>query len=166
MIIQSLCRYYDILNEEGKVPVKGYSKAKVSFAIVLDDEGRLKNFIDLRTGDKKPLPDIKIVPIQKSRSCKNPPPYFLSDNAKYVFGVEKIKKSKFEEFYKSGENGPFIVLEDSENDVILVDESTRARFDSFKNFNLSLLENLNDESAKAFVRFIESYNPEKFLLFT
>ncbi len=163
MIIQSLCSYYDILNEENKVSEQGYSKAKVSFAVAIDDEGRLEGIIDLRTGDKKPPPDQKIVPLQKSRSGKNQPPYFLSDNAKYVFGVEKLKKSKFEEDYESGDKGPFTVLEESEKYVIIVDESTRTRFESFKNFNISILKNLDDDSAKAFVKFMENYDPEQFL---
>ncbi|WP_048149154.1 type I-C CRISPR-associated protein Cas8c/Csd1 [Methanolacinia paynteri] len=163
MIIQSLCNYYDILNEESKVPEKGYSTAKVSFAIEIDNEGRIKGIIDKRYGDKKLLPDQMIVPLQRSRSGKNPPSYFLCDNAKYVFGVEKIKKSEFEKDYKSGDKGPFTVLEESEKDVILIDDSTRARFIDFMKRHLSILKDVNDESAKAFVKFIENYDPEQFL---
>lgn len=163
MIIQSLCSYYDILNEEGNVSGPGYSKGKVSFAIEIDDEGRIKGIIDKRSGDKKPLPEMIDVPLQKSRQGKNPPAYFLCDNAKYVFGVEKIKKSEFEKDYNSGGKGSFIVMEESEKDVILVDDSTKARFCDFRERHISILKDVDDESAKAFLNFIENYNPAEFL---
>ncbi|KQC13179.1 MAG: type I-C CRISPR-associated protein Cas8c/Csd1 [Desulfuromonas sp. SDB] len=163
MIIQSLCKYYDILNKDGKVSGPGYSSANVSFSIVIDDEGNLKNIIDLRTGDKKPRPKTMNVPLHKSRSGKNPPPYFLCDNAKYVFGVEEVNKSKFKNDYKSSNKNTFTVLEETEKDVILVDESTQARFNSFRELHLSILKNIDDRSAVAFVKFIQKYSPEKFL---
>jgi len=159
MILQSLCKYYDILNEEGTVSTPGYSHVNVSFSIVIDDDGDLKNIIDMRSGDEKPRPIAMDVPLHKSRSGKNPPPYFLCDNAKYVFGVEKVNKTKS----KDESNSSGTILEESDKHLILVNKSTKSRFESFKELHLSILKDVNDEGARALIHFFEKYQPEKFL---
>ena len=72
MIIQSLCRHYDILegDENVNIPKLGYSSANVSFALVISSDGVLSHIIDLRSDDKKPKPRNMDVPIQKSRAVE------------------------------------------------------------------------------------------------
>ncbi|WP_218185163.1 type I-C CRISPR-associated protein Cas8c/Csd1 [Methanogenium cariaci] len=100
MIIQSLCEYYDILDNDENIPIPrppGYSRANVSFNLVISETGEISNIVDLRTDDKKPpRPQMMEVPQQKSRANGVNPPYFLCDNVKYVFGVERLKRPEFE----------------------------------------------------------------------
>jgi len=110
MIINALCEYYDILSENSDAIAKeNFSSVEVNFAINLTKEGEILNFIDLRKEQeeqkgkkiiKKLVPKRMMVPEQKLRSGKNPPPYFLVDKSDYVLGVneKEIKKDYFEAF--------------------------------------------------------------------
>lgn len=144
MIIQSLCRHYDILegDENVKIPKLGYSSAKVSFALVISSEGILSHIVDLRSDDKKPKPQDMDVPFQKSRSGTKAPPYFVCDNAKYVFGIEKSKDN---------EKSPVV--------------STRSRqcFDAFKVLHHHVLDGIDDPGVCSFLAFLDGWNPEDFL---
>jgi CRISPR-associated protein Csd1 len=98
MILNALCEYYDILSNDSSVEIakSGYSIAKISYAIVLDENGAISSFMDLReTSGKKLVPRMLMVPEQLPRSGKNPPPYFLADKTEYLSDA-----SKFEEFKK------------------------------------------------------------------
>ena len=96
MILQSLVNYYDRLKNDPNVeiPELGYSQEKISFSVVLDKEGNLLQVKDIRIKPEKGKlrPRLLTVPKVKGRSGKNPPPYFLWDNTKYILGVEKSTK--------------------------------------------------------------------------
>lgn len=92
MILSALCNLYDVLvaDETSNVSRTGYSTVPCSYVLVLSKSGEYKGLISLTEGKvKKNL----IVPEQKTRSGKNPPPYFLCDNAKYILGYEFDKKT-------------------------------------------------------------------------
>ena len=42
MILQALCKYYEQLEKEGKLPTPGWCQAKVSYAIELNQDGDVK----------------------------------------------------------------------------------------------------------------------------
>lgn len=159
MIIQSLCRHYDILDkdENANIPKLGYSSAKVSFDLVVSPEGVLSHIIDLGSDDKKPKPKDMDVPIQKSRSS-GVFPYFVCENAKYVFGIEKIKKSEFEKkFNLSSKNviDDYKVLEENDKEVTLVHRRSRECFEAFKTLHHSILDDLNDQEVRRFFAFLD-----------
>jgi CRISPR-associated protein Csd1 len=137
VIIQSLCRYYDILAEDEDVAISrpGYSSGKVSFALVLSPYGELTYIVDLRSDDKKPRPRVMDVPLQDVRSS-GIAPYVLCDNAKYVFGVEKFKRSEFEKkFLKPSSKGTspdYTILGENEKEVVLIHPRSRDCFEAFK----------------------------------
>lgn len=136
MILQSLCKYYDILADEGKVPQKGYSKARISYALVISKEGELKNIVYLKKTDekgKKFFPQLLAVPFQEKRSS-GVFPYFLSDNSKYVLGLSKDKKNPI--------------------------EISPKHFEAFKNYNLEILQNLENDEARAVINFLSNWNVE------
>ena len=167
MIIQSLCRYYDILakDENANIPKLGYSSAKVSFALVISPDGALSYIIDLRSDDKKQKPKDMEVPIQKSRSS-GVFPYFVCENAKYVFGVEKVKKSEFEKkFSLNSKNSTdyYKILEENDKEVTLVHQRSRECFEAFKTLHHSILDGLNDQEVRGFLSFLDGWNPEEFL---
>lgn len=92
MILQALNSYYERLKNEPEIdiPEFGYSKEKVSFSLVLSKNGDLVDIKDIRElNDKgKAFPVLLSVPKLKGRQGKNPPPYFLWDNSKYVLGID------------------------------------------------------------------------------
>ena len=48
MILQSLVQYYETLEQKGKISSPGWCTAKVSFALELSGEGKLKRVIPLK----------------------------------------------------------------------------------------------------------------------
>ncbi len=168
MILQALCEYYDILNSDPEVSISksGYSSAKVSFALVLSGDGQISNIVDLRSDDKNPKPRQMGVPLQESRAA-GVSPYFLCENAKYVFGVEKLKENEFQKKFtgtKNKNNGKEpVVLENSGNDVIFISQRSQECFERFKALQHEILDTIQDPDAKAFLTFLDNWNPEDFL---
>lgn len=168
MIIQSLCHHYDILerDENANIPKLGYSSAKVSFALVISANGILSHIVDLRSDDKKPKPKDMDVPIQKSRSS-GVFPYFVCENAKYVFGVEKLKRGEFEKKFdlpsSEGDSVEHTVLEENDKEVTLVNRRSRECFEAFKTLHHSILDGLDDLGVHGFLAFLDGWNPEEFL---
>lgn len=108
MILQALCKYYDILAREdtNDLPRDGFSMGKADFALILSKDGELSGIMDLREKDgKKVISKQMLVPEQSGRSGRNAPSYFLCDNAKYVLGIgddEKLSAfSRFKELHKN-----------------------------------------------------------------
>ncbi|MBP7299585.1 MAG: type I-C CRISPR-associated protein Cas8c/Csd1 [Methanoculleus sp.] len=167
MIIQSLCRYYDILAEDEDVAISrpGYSSGKVSFALVLSPEGELSYITDLRSDDKKPRPREMDVPLQEVRSS-GIAPYVLCDNAKYVFGVEKFKRSEFEKKFQNssgkGTSPEYMILAESEKEVVVVHQRSRDCFEAFKARHHEIFDDLDDPGIRAFLTFLDSWSPENF----
>lgn len=136
MIISSLCKYYDILKEEeDDIPLMGYSRIKVSFALTLSEEGELLDITDLREKDKKGkiiLMPYEIVPEQKGRSGTSPQPYYLCDNCGYVLGLSKK-------------------------------DDGMKKFEAFKNKHYVLLDGVLDPFAESILKFLNKWEPERAL---
>jgi CRISPR-associated protein Csd1 len=95
MILKALYDYYQTLadNLESGISKTGYSKEKVSFSLVLNKKGDLKDIIELKDGKKPLLMDVP----QHSKRTSGVSPYFLCDNPKYILGE---KKENFKECVK------------------------------------------------------------------
>jgi CRISPR-associated protein Csd1 len=150
MILQSLCKYYDRLqqNPDIDIPEIGFSQEKISYVIVLDKNGSMIGGKpqDIRdTNEKGKLtPKALFVPKIKGRAGKNPPPYFLWDNAKFVLGGgEKTPKER------EGKNDKYKLTED--------------RFLSFKKLIKEFFKNFSDEGSKALIKFLDDWEPKKSL---
>ena len=52
-MLEALVKHYESLAAEGKVPRPGWSKAKVSFALRLDDDGKVVQVHDLRKEEQR-----------------------------------------------------------------------------------------------------------------
>ena len=92
MILRALCDYYDALARRGDITPHGWSVAKVSFALDIDEQGALRGVIPLKVmpdGGKKEVPQSLQVPEQLKRSGSRAPSYFLCDNTQYFLGLEK-----------------------------------------------------------------------------
>lgn len=167
MIIQSLCRYYDVLaeDEDAAISRPGYSSTRVSFALVLSPKGELSYLADLRRDEKKPRLREMDVPLQEVRTS-GIAPYVLCDSAKYVFGVEKFKRSEFEKKFlnPSGEGASpeYAILTEGEKEVVLVHQRSRDCFEAFRDLQHEIFDGLDDPGIRALFAFLDSWNPENF----
>ncbi|MDD2218912.1 MAG: type I-C CRISPR-associated protein Cas8c/Csd1 [Desulfoplanes sp.] len=98
MILQALYEYYQRMNADpdSGIPSYGTSMENISFALVLDAKGHLRNIEDLREQEGKKLRPRKMaVPIaeKKANGIK---PNFLWDTTNYVLGKGKEKDTENE----------------------------------------------------------------------
>lgn len=132
-ILQALDRYYDRMAARGEAEVPGYSREKISFAIVLAVDGRPIDKIDLRdlTG-RKPRPRLLEVPAAVKRTAgimSN----LLWDKTVYVLG-------------RTAGAG----------------RRTAEEHAAFKDTHLDLLAKADDDGLAALRRFVESWVPARF----
>lgn len=134
MILQALTRLYEDLSqktdEEKRVPKFGYSNVLVSAIAQIDTAGRLVSIIPANSSDPLKKSPYNL-PLQLKRSGSLPPAYFLSDNAQYVFGIEK--------------DG--------------VTEKTLKRFRIFKSFHETLLKDDTSIEAQALCNYLKNWDP-------
>lgn len=94
MILQALTNYYNRLSceEDSGIAPLGFSPQKISFTLVLDQEGNLIQVQDVRDmSGKKPLPVEYIVPEPTIRTLAISP-NFMWDNSGYVLGLDSKGK--------------------------------------------------------------------------
>ncbi|MGE5553383.1 MAG: type I-C CRISPR-associated protein Cas8c/Csd1 [Betaproteobacteria bacterium] len=134
MILQALYQLYGRLSDEpdSGISPPGYSKARVSFALNLSEEGELLDLLDLRTRGTKLSPRMMDVPHQFKRSGTAAPPYFLCDKSEYVLGLD-------------GEGKP---------------ERARRNFEAFRDYQNAVLDGVDDPAANAVRRFLLRWNPD------
>lgn len=98
MILETLCKRYEDLVKKGKIPLKGWSNEKVSFALKLDENGSIIELVDLRKeevrGKKKILKPIILQVPEKTKRGSNIDGQFLSDTSSYFLGIDKKGKSE------------------------------------------------------------------------
>ncbi|WLQ16770.1 type I-C CRISPR-associated protein Cas8c/Csd1 [Hahella aquimaris] len=134
MILSALNEYYQRLAERDEVPQYGFSREKISYVIVLNEEGDIKDVADIRrTSGKKATPEYIDVPLPPKRAA-NIEPCFLWDKSSYVLGVS-AKKS----------------------------ERTTKEHDAFKELHRRLLAGSDDIGLKAVLNFLKSWSSDQFL---
>ena len=132
MIVHALHNYYKILKNDpnSDIATTGYSSVKVSAALVISNDGKLKEIYPQLEKDKKgklTIPKLLAVPEQKSRTS-GLFPYFLCDNMKYTLGIDKDQKA------------------------------CAKQFEAFREFHNKMLENAQGEAAKIFLAFINQWD--------
>lgn len=101
MILQELSGFYSRLLEDPDavdIAPAGWSRERVAWEVVIDDAGAVLGVVPLSSGGGKKVKPYRelTVPAHTGRSGKNPAPYFLCDNAKYLFGMdERAGKRRF-----------------------------------------------------------------------
>ncbi|SHH89565.1 type I-C CRISPR-associated protein Cas8c/Csd1 [Desulfofustis glycolicus] len=95
MILQELNRYYErkAAEPEAAIPSYGTSIENISFALVLDENGKLLNVEDLRQEGAPRRPRKMVVPAaeKKANGIK---PNFLWDSTSYVLGMDNKGNQK------------------------------------------------------------------------
>ncbi len=135
MILQALTDYYKELAKKGKIARPGWGKVKVSFALILDEDGKLTRVLPLSTttpDGKKSLPQELELPAPVTRTV-DIAPNFLWDNSAYLLGFD-------------GKGKP---------------ERSKDCFAAAKNMHLELLKELDEPFAKAICCFFESWEPDR-----
>lgn len=96
MILKVLTEYYEALASLGKITAIGWSKARVSFGLCLDEEGTLTDIYSLKAvpeGGKKELPVEMVVPEQVKKTS-GVSSNFLCENSAYLLGIGKDGKEE------------------------------------------------------------------------
>ncbi len=141
MILSALSQYYDRLveNNKGKVPAFGFSEEKVSYILVLSEQGELLDLVPNLTDERKPKPKLMSVPRPEKRTS-GIKPNFLWDKTAYVLGVAMPKDKKSDAGF----------------------EICSLTFEAFRGLHLSLLENAENDGLKALALFLQNWQPENF----
>ena len=137
-LFAALNGYYDRMAERGDVPPFGYSMERISYAVVLSPAGQPVEVMDLRIlSGKKPKARSLTVPQFFGRSGTRPPPYFLCDHTRFLFGVGADKTT-------GGR---------SESPAYLA---------AFRERHLAAIDGSNDEGLVALRNFLTLWKPEAF----
>ena len=88
-LLQALTSHYDRIHARGEAPPYGFSRERISYAIVLSDAGEAVAVSPLskRSGNA-PGPTVCEVP-QAIRRTSQPAANFLWDKTAYVFGAKR-----------------------------------------------------------------------------
>ncbi|HIX93907.1 MAG TPA: type I-C CRISPR-associated protein Cas8c/Csd1 [Candidatus Gemmiger excrementipullorum] len=135
MILQALTQYYEALLDAGKITRPGWVKAKVSFALCLDDAGQITQLLhlqkEIQRGKKTVLAPQELDMPSPVKRTVGVAANFLCDNSSYLLGVDDKGK-------------PARSLE---------------CFSAAKALHLALLKEVDSPAAQAVLRFFESWDP-------
>ncbi|MFH0869191.1 MAG: type I-C CRISPR-associated protein Cas8c/Csd1 [archaeon] len=135
MIIQELCHYYDRLRDNPDMDISepGFSREKIHAEVVLDENGNLLQFNDLRIQKGKNLvPKEMIVPqsFKRPGSKAHEAPFFLWDNTGFVFGKDAKENN----------------------------QKTQLKFENFRRHHVKLLSQSTQKDVQIFVSFLSNWN--------
>lgn len=137
MILQALTQYYEDLLRLGKINRPGWSKQKVSYSLLLSEEGELLQLLHLQQevqrGNKTVLGPQEMwvpSPVKRSSGIR---PNFLCDTSSYLLGVDGKGKA---------------------------DRSIDC-FAASKALHLQLLKEVDSPVARAIIRFFEHWDPSQ-----
>jgi len=137
MILQRLAEHYDRIasNPENQLPRSGWSVQKISFCVVLNEDGTLHSFESLLEPDgRRSKPREMLVPGQNKPTGSAVTPCLLWDSSQYMLG------------YKANDSDP---------------ERTRKCFAAFRDFHLELESRFDHPSYRALCAFLRSWSPEE-----
>ncbi len=139
MILQALVKHYEDMLSRGdeKMPRLGWGKTKVSFGLNLNENGEVEGVLPLRIPQKAGKKEVMVprtleVPRPVKRAV-DIKPNFLCDNSTYLFGVDEKGKP----------------------------ERSRQCYQVCKELHYSVLGKVETASAKAILRYFESWDPEQ-----
>lgn len=129
MLLQSLVKLYEAWAEKGEIEKLGWNPVKISYGILLDEEGNVDEIIHLKTNapkGNKEIPSLISLPMPVKRSV-GVASNFLYDNVTYVFGYDNSNKP----------------------------DRAKQCFDCFRNVGNKVLENTDDEFSTVIKKFLQ-----------
>ncbi len=142
MLIDALCRYYDILSTKGELTKDGYTKQEVGYIILLTPEGKIADIADITIENEKGkrIPVNILLPqrTQKPGIDSN----FIEHRPLYIFGLEAEK--------------------DRETGKMIYSEQPKAvkSHKAFVEYNLKITEGIDSPIVKAYRNFILNWIPK------
>ncbi len=131
-ILTALSLYYDRMSARGEAEPPGFSREKISYALVIDSHGAVVDVQDIREmRGKKPVP--VLLPVPSPQRTSNVMPNFLWDKTAYLFGVT------------AGDG-----------------RRTAREHEAFRQVHLDRLSAATDPDLIAFRRFVEQWTPSRF----
>ena len=93
MILQALYEYYTAMAAQGKMARRGWSPAKVSFALLIDEQGTLLDVLrlkekELRGKKEVEVPRVMQLPKPVIRPGNQYKANFLYDSPSYLLGID------------------------------------------------------------------------------
>ena len=139
MILQALTNHYEALAAKGEIPRDGWAGVKVSWALELTADGKIKSVMPIsetetRKGKAVEIPRVIPMPAPFKRSS-GIQSNFLCDNAAYILGASKS---------------------DSEKDMLRALDC----FAAAKSFHLEILSGCDSAAAHAVCAFFEKWDPK------
>ena len=136
MILQALTDYYRVLEQAGKIDAPGWAPVKVSYALLLSENGTLEQVIDIQTEQPRgkkmvSAPQILSLPAPVKRTV-GVAANFLCDNAGYLLGIDSKGKP----------------------------QRTRECFEASRSLHERLLAGVDSPAARAVTAFFRSWDPE------
>ena len=136
MILQALTDYYRVLEQAGKIDAPGWAPVKVSYALLLSENGTLEQVIDIQTEQPRgkkmvSAPQILSLPAPVKRTV-GVAANFLCDNAGYLLGIDSKGKP----------------------------QRTRECFEASRSLHEQLLAGVDSPAARAVAAFFRSWDPE------
>ncbi|OLN28492.1 type I-C CRISPR-associated protein Cas8c/Csd1 [Desulfosporosinus metallidurans] len=104
MIIKALYEYYDRLlaDDDSGVSLPGYSRAKVSFALLLSGTGDLLGVVDLRVEKGKKFIQREMNVPEQVKKSSGVSANFLCETSKYILGLDlKDKKERVKKAHEA-----------------------------------------------------------------
>jgi CRISPR-associated protein Csd1 len=135
MILQALNEYYQRLaeDEDSGIPLRGFSRQPVPFALEIGPDGALKQVADLRVqSGKRLVPRQLVVPAALKRSV-GIAANFLWDNTGYVLGADEKDRP----------------------------DRAAKTFEAFRNEVRSVAAGVEDEGLAAVLAFLDAWSPER-----
>lgn len=137
MILQALTRYYEELLERGEIAPPGWSPAKISYALCLDESGAVTQIIptlkETTVGKKTALRPQELVlpaPVKRTVGIAS---NFLWDNSAYLLGADQKGKP----------------------------ERSRNCFQAASQLHHEILDGVASPTAKAILAFFDTWQPER-----
>jgi CRISPR-associated protein Csd1 len=138
MILQALVKHYEDLSARGEIAPPGWGTGKISFALYIDEQGKLLRIASVKTeqvkGKKTVLaPQImnKLpAPVKRTVGIA---PNFLWDNSSYLLGVDSKEKP----------------------------QRALSCFEASKEFHIQLLTGVESTAAEALSAFFQTWEPSK-----
>ena len=136
-LLQALTSHYDRIHARGEAPPYGFSRERISYAIVLSDAGEAVAVSPLskRSGNA-PGPTVCEVP-QAIRRTSQPAANFLWDKTAYVFGAKRDPVTR-KTYPAYREHGAFQALHEA------------------------LLSDADDDGLRALLRFLRAWDPDDY----
>jgi CRISPR-associated protein Csd1 len=133
-ILQALSEYYDKMAERGEVQLPGWTRQKINYCLILSPSGEVKGVTSFQNPDN-PKEKFRLLDVPSGPVRKsNIIAYFLWDKTEYIFGRSLDENAK-----------------------------TLNRWEKSKEEHLDRLGSLEDDGAKAVLRFYETWDPVDFV---